>query len=164
MALLTASPHLKLVAIRATRLNADCTYALGANNVVITAAAVRMAITTDIEAGDEITARNGDGVQCLSIRDPDSLKRLNIEMELCVRDPELVELLTGSPLVLDAAGDTVGGVRQSGTIDHPGAFVEIWTRAGSSTGSCVAGTASNSGSRHSEWATQPTLFWHRPSG
>lgn len=141
MAQILCAPHLKLVAIRATRLNADCTFATGANNMVTTAAAIRFNVETDIEEGEEIIQRNGDGVICLNLKDPDELKRLDAELEMCTRDMELVEILTGEPLVLDGGGDTIGGSRSVGAIDHDGAFVEIWVRAGSSTGACVTGAA-----------------------
>lgn len=136
MAQILCASHLKLCAIRATRLLDDCTFATGPENTVTTKAGIRFAVDPEIEEGEELIQKNGCGEVCLSIKDPDQVKRANAELELCTYDMDLLNILNCSEPLLDAAGDTIGGCARTGVIDCPGAFVEIWVRVGRSTGDC----------------------------
>lgn len=138
MAQLLCAAHLKPCAIRATRLDELCQYVPGPNNSVTTSALIRFDTESDIEEGEEIIQRNGCGEICLNIKDKDELKRLNVELELCLRDIELIEILTGSEVVLNEDGDTIGSCTVLGPQNCTGAFLEIWVKVGSSSGKCVA--------------------------
>lgn len=138
MALALCGAHLKPCAIRATRLDENCQFVTGPNNSVTTSALIRLEITPDIEEGEEITQRNGCGEICVTTKDKDEIKRLDAELELCLRDPELIEILTGNPLVLDEEGDTIGGCMRLGQVNCYGAFLEIWVKVVGKTGKCQA--------------------------
>jgi hypothetical protein len=65
---------------------------------------------------------------------------------LCLRDPELIELLTGATLYKDANGlDSIGYSRRGiGAACPTPVAVEIWTKAVGATGACQLPTAGSS--------------------
>ena len=74
------------------------------------------------------------------MRDLDKLKRMNLQMELCTRDLELLEILTGATLY--TVDGTVSGLarRGVGAADPDAVSLELWTKAISTSGACqVAG-------------------------
>jgi hypothetical protein len=129
--------------LRVSRLSPTCGCVAGVNNAVSTSAIVRIDSTPEYEAGDDYTQKNGCGDICLSLKDCDQLKRMNLSLELCVRDMELLELLTGAhlytqtfaPMSAQVAGYSRRGVGQS--CPDP-VSVEIWSKVTSSAGSCSA--------------------------
>ena len=139
MAQILCASHLKICRIRATRLDENCLYAPGPDNSVTTTAAIRLNIEPEIEEGEEIIQKNGCGEICINIKDPDEVKRLNAELELCLRDLDLLNILTCSESILNEDGDAIGSCRSTGVIDCPGAALEIWVQVGRSTGSCGTG-------------------------
>lgn len=128
--------HLKMCRIRVSRLLDDCTYATGPDNSVVTNAGIRFDAQPEIEAGEEIIQKNGCGEICLNIKDPDEIKRLNLELELCTRDLDLLNILSCKTPILNEDGDTIGGCTKSGALDCPGATLEIWAKVGTDTGTC----------------------------
>lgn len=141
MTQLQCAAHLNVCAVRATRLLDDCTYATGPENSVTTISTVSLNVTPEIEEGETIRQLNGCGDVCLNINQPDQIVSNNIEIEFCTYDIDLLNILTCSDPVLNADGDSIGAHTRSGVIDCPGAFLEIWSRVGQSTGSCGAGEA-----------------------
>jgi hypothetical protein len=131
----------KVCGIRVSRLSPTCACVAGVNNAVSTSAIVRIDSTPEYETGDDYTQKNGCGDICLSLKDCDQLKRMNLELELCVRDMELLELLTGAhlysqtfaPAAAQVAGYSRRGVGQS--CPDP-VSVEIWSKVIDNTGAC----------------------------
>jgi hypothetical protein len=82
---------------------------------------------------------NANGDYCLNERDPARLRWFNLTITLCGVDPELVNFMTGSPLVMnDAATPEAIGFRTRENVS--GNFgLEVWTDLGGSTG-CAGGT------------------------
>jgi len=127
-------------------LNSACQIVAGANNAVVSTAIVRLQSTPEYETGDEFIQKNGCGDICISIKTLDKLKRVNLSLELCTRDMQLLELLTGGSLYTKT-GQTVGFSRRGiGDSDPNPVSVELWTKAvptGSNAASCnTAGVAS----------------------
>jgi hypothetical protein len=85
-----------------------------------------------MEAGQEISNRGASGNLCVVYRTPDLLKRLTIELELCVPDPELEVLLSGGKVFYDEVDSTdVMGFKYPPLMTDPtpnGISVEAWTR------------------------------------
>lgn len=81
--------------------------------------------TADAEDGQDFARALADGTMCVDDKEPPLLKRLNLAMELCGVNPELVSLISGFPVELDGA-DPVGFRVQSGRADTHFA-VEIWS-------------------------------------
>jgi hypothetical protein len=137
MAQLGCFNSLKLCAMRVIRLDADCTFDTAANNAVVTSAAVSLATTPEYEEGEEFLLENGCGDICVNLKDCDRLKRMNLEMMLCTRDFELIEILTGDSALLgrdlgvlgDYSTFTMGNSRRGIGFQCPGYFsLELWSR------------------------------------
>lgn len=146
MAQLLCGTHLGAACIRATRLNPDCTYATGPNNSVTTTALISINTSADITEGTEIEQNNANGELCVSVKRPDNLKRVNIDLEMCSFDIDLLNVLTCQPEFLNGVGDTIGSYRQTGNNNCPGAFLEVWANVTTSTntGFCTpSGAAAN---------------------
>jgi len=93
---------------------------------------VKIDFNPDMEAGQEISNRGASGNLCVVYRTPDLLKRLTIELELCIPDPELEVLLSGGEVFFDSAqpADVVGFKYPKLMVDPTpnGISVEAWTR------------------------------------
>jgi hypothetical protein len=126
-----AGASLQCAAIRVTALDFDGSPAAG-NNMYTSDQLVKIDFNPDIEAGLEISNRGASGNLCVVYRTPDLLKRLTIETELCVPDPELEVLMTGGEIFYDTAQPTdVTGFQYPALLKDPtpnGIGVEAWTR------------------------------------
>jgi hypothetical protein len=119
----------RVCALRVTRLDSTCQIVKGANNAVASTAIVRLVSSPEYETGDEFIQKNGCGDICLYVKNADKLKRMNLTMELCTRDMELLELLTGASLYTDG-GEVVGLARRGvGATDPDPVSLELWTKA-----------------------------------
>lgn len=136
MAQLDVTGHLQLGAIRVTRLDDGCQYVVGADNSVTTGAGILWNAEPEYEEGTEIIQKNGLGQVCVNIKNADELKRVNLTLEVCVRDIDFLNILTCQPGLLNDEGDTIGTYRVIGAESCPGAFLELWTKKATSTGSC----------------------------
>ncbi len=116
-------------AVRVARLDSTCAIVKGANNAVASTAIVRLQSSPEYETGDEFIQKNGCGDICLYVKNADKLKRMNLTLELCTRDMEMLELLTGGELILDGA-DVIGFSRRGVGADDPDPVsLELWTKA-----------------------------------
>lgn len=130
----------KLCVLRVARLNSACACVSGATNGAVTSGIIRLQATPEYDTGQEYLLKNGCGDICVNFRDCDRLKRLNLSMELCTRDMELLEILTGGS-IYTSTGTTVGFSRRGTADTCPSpVFLEIWTRAIDATGTCVTPT------------------------
>lgn len=121
-------------ALRATRLNADCTPAEGADNAVVTAALATLTLEPQVEEGQTFNPPNACGDYLWSAEDPDRILRYTGDGELVLYDYELIELMTDSALLTGAvgtpwAGDNAG-VAYPGpaSTPSPGVCLEIWVK------------------------------------
>lgn len=120
--------------VRVTELNA-CSVPVSGGSFVVSSGFIQATIESDVEDGDEYVQKNADGALCINERAPDSLKRLNITIDWCKVDPDIVNLITGYPQEMDGA-DAVGFRIEEGQADTRWAL-EIWT--GLSDQECAAG-------------------------
>lgn len=113
---------------------------------VVSKAIVSLKSTPEYDTGQEYLQKNGCGDIVISVRDCDRLKRVNLEMELCLRDLELLELLTGGNLystdigtVEDPDVRNIGlGRRGIGQSCPTPVSIEVWSKAADASGDCSA--------------------------
>lgn len=110
--------------VRVTELDV-CGVPVTGNSFVVSEGFVTVALTSELEEGDEYIQKNADGKLCINERAPDALKRLTVTVDWCEVDPDIVNLITGYPTELDGA-DTVGFRIQSGEADTRWGL-EVWT-------------------------------------
>lgn len=82
---------------------------------------------------------NANGDYCLNERDESKLRWLELTITLCGVDPEMINIMTGSPLVMNDAitPEAVGFRTREGVLGNFG--LEVWTDLGGST-ACAGGT------------------------
>lgn len=115
--------------MRVTRLDSGCRIVKGANNAVSSTAIVRLVSSPQYETGDEFIQKNGCGDICLYVKNNDKLKRMSLTMDLCTRDMQLLEMLTGAALYTKT-GSVVGLSRRGvGAKDPDPVSLELWTKA-----------------------------------
>lgn len=130
-------------ALRVTRLDADCTPAVGADNAVVTTALVTMNLDPEIEEGTVFEPKNACDDILWTAENPDKIKRYTGDGEFGVWDYELIELMTDAALLLGAvsspwSGDVVGIAHPGpSTPSGDGVGLEIWVKA---SGTGTAGT------------------------
>lgn len=129
----TLSAHRCLSSVRArrlriARLHEDGTLDPGTDNLYVSDGLISIGTSPEIEAGEEITQRNGSGDICVYVSGDDEIKRFNLTLTLCQLDSELLEMLTGATLIT-AGGITVGLQMPKIGEDKPRVCVEAWTEA-----------------------------------
>lgn len=126
--------------MRVTRLDGDCCSPVeGDCSTVVSEAFVSVAMTDNIEPPDEFKSKNAQGIYCFPpVRTRPLLNWIEVEMVFCQVDPEMFELITGSPLVLDADGNAVGFGTDNDTYATGRFALEVWTNLGGSA-ACVDG-------------------------
>lgn len=114
--------------VRVTELD-DCGAPLIGGRYAVSEGFIQVALTAELEEGDEYIQKNADGKLCINQKAPDNVKRLNVTVDWCNVDPDLISIVTGLPVELDGA-DSVGFRIQSGEYDARWGL-EVWTGLGS---------------------------------
>jgi hypothetical protein len=125
----TCITSLDLCAIRAAALSATGVPLAGATYGYTSAAPIRLQVGVQTEAGAAGTLRNGCGLLMLVYRNPDQVTGVELSLDLCQLDADLLSLMTGARLYNDGAGNAVGlQAPQVGAQPGPVSF-ECWTKA-----------------------------------
>jgi hypothetical protein len=114
--------------IRVTILNDDGTVpsAGTADSALVTDGFVEVALSSEIESGDEIIQKNANGILCVNERQADAFKRFTVDITLCGVNPFLLTMISGCEVYFDSAGAVVGFKQPEGTITSKFAL-ELWT-------------------------------------
>lgn len=119
--------------IRITRLGTDGAPLVGEKNAYVTKAFVSLSMSPEFEDGDEFTRKTASGEVCISVKSPDTLKRVTLSISLCNPDPEFTQMLSGGVLLSDAVDTdkTVGWLAPATGVDpNPnGVAIEVWSKA-----------------------------------
>lgn len=118
------------VRARLTRLDDTGAPLVGLKSQIVTDALIKSSFTPTLEAGDEISVKNGQGELCVYFLAPSTVKSMDFELDLCTPDPEAQEMLSGGTVLVDGE-DSIGyAAPEVGTIALPnGVSVELWSRA-----------------------------------
>lgn len=122
-------PSVRGTRMRLTRLDECCAVLPAATPCayIVSKGFVSAAYSPEISEAEEIEVKNANGDICVSDPGCDVLKWINIALTLCLVDPDILNFVTGSPLVLDAAGNNVGNRIQTGEACRTNFALEIWT-------------------------------------
>lgn len=113
--------------MRVTRVDACGRPLYGVAAQVVTSGFVSIAMTGEIREGTEIEQVNAAGELCLSTKDADQLKWLNIESNFCEVDPDLMSLFQpNATKLLDYVGNTIGFAESDLQNIDVGVSLEIW--------------------------------------
>ncbi len=121
---------LQVCRLRVAQLTAGGLPEAGSDSGYVSDAIIQANISVELESGDDFVLKNGCGNLCQTFKDADRVKRVNLDMELCQLDSELVGLLVGADTFVDLSNNTLGAALPSST-DSPsyGVALELWTKA-----------------------------------
>jgi hypothetical protein len=116
-------------ALRATKLNGCGSPVLGPDSVVTTDGFISVGLTPNTEEGTAISVTNAAGNVCVLDSPTPKFTSWAIVVTFCGVDPALFNLLTGQPVVMNAAGDEVVGfgVDSDIDVDATGFALELWS-------------------------------------
>lgn len=109
---------------RVTQLD-ECGNVANPGVFVVSSGFITVTLSAELESGDEYIQKNAEGKLCVNERNPDALKRLNVEVDWCMVDPDLISVITGFPVELDDT-DAVGFRWKTGEFTEKWAL-EVWT-------------------------------------
>lgn len=105
--------------------------------VAVTNGFIKISPSPEYEEGKEYLSVLADGSPCINQRDPAFLKRVKIEAEFCVLDPDGIVIMTGERLL--TTGSTTGtGVAFGEGLLEARFSLEVWQPV-AGTGACVGG-------------------------
>lgn len=115
--------------IRVTRLDGCGAPVPGASAVVVSKRISTVAVDEVSDDGTNVRERNFGDELCIVDDAFGQIIGYTVNITLCGVDPDLITLLTGQPVVTNAAGDVVGFDATSGVdLDSFGFAVEVWSR------------------------------------
>jgi hypothetical protein len=108
---------------------------------VVSDGIISIAMTKEYEARQEFFVKNGDGVFCVRETNPPVLKWINLVLTFCNVDPELVNIMSAEPLVLNDAVSPVstGYSTEEGSAANVNFALEGWTRITGTSTPCTGG-------------------------
>ncbi|MGH7252269.1 MAG: hypothetical protein ACREIE_00580 [Nitrospiraceae bacterium] len=141
MATICATPF-KVPRLRATLLDSCGVPVQGSCSTVVTDGTITVTISREYEDREDFFTKNGDGVFCVKETTAPILKWINVEMEFCNVDPQLVNFIAGEAVLLDDATipNIIGFRNTEGASAAVNVALEVWTRtAGTSPAGCGPG-------------------------
>lgn len=121
-------PQLQACALRVARLDGAGVPNPGNSNLYVTTAFTTVGFSAEVAEGEEFEVKNACGEVCVSYKDCDRLKRLNMDIELCYPDPELTEMLVGGVRLVSGAATGYGFPRLNVADCPNGISIEIWAK------------------------------------
>lgn len=114
---------------RITRLD-ECGVPIeGLCSTVVTDGLVTVTDTANYQDPEDITQVNANGDLCIDDQADPALRWLDLEIVMCRVDPDLVNIMTGDPIVLDdaVAPNTVGYRIDAGLTGTGNFALEVWS-------------------------------------
>jgi hypothetical protein len=122
--------------VRLTRLDSCGNPVIGSCSSLVSECFVSVTISGEYEAGDEFVQKNAWGELCISDKNPDILKRVNVSIQFAEINPDALDIITDAAKVM-VTGNAVGATW--GTAPNEGPFaLEVWTKAAGA--ACSAST------------------------
>lgn len=121
----TVWPSIRSHVARATKLDNCGAPVIGPKSTIVTDGHVSIKISPQYEDGEETAPKNAGGKIAFVDKADDELKYLNVEIAFLKVDPELFNMVTGQPIVLDHSGNAVG-IRIGATI-KANVALETWS-------------------------------------
>lgn len=126
----TCYTSLQLCALRVAQLTtAGRPTVPGTNKGYATDAAIKLQIGVTLKTGADLEQQNGCGAVCAAFKSPDRIKRVDVALDLCQWDAQLVAMLTGGS-VMSSGANAMGFKFPSTTGADPlPVCLEAWSRA-----------------------------------
>lgn len=116
-------------AFRVTKLDGCGGVVLGPDSVVSTEGVISVSLAARNEEGETISVTNAAGKVCILDQAIPKFVGWTIGVNFCGVDPSLFSLMTGQPVVLNAAGDKIVGmgIDSDVNVDASGFALEMWS-------------------------------------
>lgn len=140
---------------RITRLDECGAVVEGQCSTVVTDGVISVTDTANYQDPEDITQANANGDLCIDDQADPALRWLDLEIVLCRVDPDIVNIMTGDPLVLDDAAtpNTVGYRIDAGLTGTGNFALEVWSGL---PGNACTGGFPNYGYHLFPWVKQAT--------
>lgn len=123
--------------IRIMRLDECGVPVSGAGGLVVSEGFVQVTPSPQYEDGTDYQRRNAKGGLCVNRTGPDQFRRIDLSIEFCAIDPDVVELITGAELITTGAPATGTGFWVTEGAVETRWSLEVWQNAGDE--ECVGG-------------------------
>jgi hypothetical protein len=115
--------------MRLTRLDECGAPVEGTCSTVTTDGFVSVTDTPNYQDAEEISVPNANGGLCIDDQSNPALRWLDLAIQMCITDPDAINIMTGDPLVLDDAGtpNTVGYRIDQSLTGSADFALEVWS-------------------------------------
>lgn len=116
-------------ALRVTKLDGCGSVVRGPASTVTTDGFISVGLTANTDEGESISVTNAAGRVCILDEPCPVFTGYSIEVAFCGVDPDLFSLMTGQPVIKDAAGANAVGIRINSQINlcDSGFAMEMWS-------------------------------------
>lgn len=104
----TIWPAIRSHVVRATKVDACGAPFFGLKSSLVTDGHISIKLSPQYEDGEETNQKNGGGKLIVVDKALDQLKYYNVEIAFAQVDPDLFNMVTSQPIVMNHAGDAVG--------------------------------------------------------
>lgn len=111
--------------VRVTKLDV-CGAPVAGENAFVTDCQASLAMNPNVETADDIVYRSSNGKLCGVKRGCPSLLGYDVEFNFYQVSPQLIDVMTGQPVVVDSAGEPVG-FDDCEIVCNGGFALEFWT-------------------------------------
>lgn len=146
---MSCDSFLQGLVIRATRLDECGAPDYGASGTVVSEGFINVELENQETDSEEISQVLASGKRCYYYQTPRLLNYVQASIELCEVDPELFEMITGAPLVLDDDDNALGFTTDSASYGVGNVALELWMN--------LAGAACSTNSRRWGYYLMPWL-------
>lgn len=154
----TCTSYLQGLVIRATKLDSCGAPVSGPCSTVTSKGFISVELESDETSGNEISPTLADGTRCYYHLSPKLLNGIKTNIEFCSVDPDLFNLLTGAPIVLDDTTPTpqsIGFTTDSASYGVANVALELWTNL--KDGGCADANGRKWGYYLQPWLHQGTV-------
>lgn len=128
--------YLQGLRMRVTRLDSCGAPVYGACGTVVSKGFVNIELENNETGSTEISQVLADGTRCYYRETDVLLNNVQATIEFCEVDPELFEMMTASPIVLDDNMEAIGFTTDSTSYGLANVALEVWTNLAN--GDCTA--------------------------
>ncbi len=113
--------------MRVTRVDSCGLFVPGPGGSLVTEGFVEANYSLELDEGTEIIVKKANSTFCINEPGCPLVKWVNLELQFCQVNPDLINLMTGWPLVTDCNGGGVGFRIQEEVQCTTGSAIEIWS-------------------------------------
>jgi hypothetical protein len=120
--------------LRLTKLDSVGAPVIGTCSTVVTDGFVKVTIAGEVEAGQEYTSKNAWGDFCISEKDADRFKWVNVTVDLCDVDPDVIDIMGGEAIIPAIVGTNTVGFAVTDDGNTQAFAIEVWTKKAEGSG------------------------------